>query len=66
MDLKLIKSLKEIRTPLAFLSLTIIVAEGLLYALIRSGSDTDKTIITIGMVVLPFFIIYIFIREAAP
>ncbi|MGD8779937.1 MAG: hypothetical protein PVH88_13365 [Ignavibacteria bacterium] len=60
MEVNVIKSLKEIRTPLAFLSLTVIATEGLLFSLIGKSSENDKTIITVGIVILPFFIIFIF------
>lgn len=60
MDANVIKSLKEIRTPLSFLSLVIIATEGLLYSLSSSGTEVHKTIITIGMVFLPFIVLFIF------
>jgi hypothetical protein len=34
--------LKEIRTPLAFISLVILVTELMLYALIKEGTETVK------------------------
>lgn len=60
MDVNIIKSLKEIRTPLSFLALAIIMTEALLYSLIESETDAHKTIITVGMVALPFVIIWVF------
>ena len=60
MDVNIIKSLKEIKTPLSFLALAIIMTEALLYSLIESGTDAQKTIITVGMVALPFMIIWVF------
>lgn len=66
MEVNVIKSLKEIKTPLSFLSLVIIATEGLLYSLIGSGTETQKTIITIGMVVLPFAILFTFYKLFKP
>lgn len=60
MEANLVRSLKEIRTPLSFLSLVILVTEGLLYSLVDSGTETQKTIITLGMVLLPFAVLVIF------
>ena len=60
MDINVIKSLKEIKTPLSFLSLAIIVTEGLLYSLIEKAEGLNLTLVTIGMVALPFFILVIF------
>lgn len=60
MGVNVIKSLKEIKTPLSFLALAILITEGLLYSLIESGTEFQKTIITIGMVALPFVIILVF------
>ena len=60
MDINVIKSLKEIRTPLAFLSLAIVAAEGFLYSLVDKVEGFNLTFITIGMVVFPFFILTIF------
>ena len=60
MDVNIVKGLKEIKTPLAFLSLSIIVTEGLLYSLINKGEGLDLTLLTAGMVLLPFAILLIF------
>ena len=53
MDVNIVKGLKEIKTPLAFLSLSIIVTEGLLYSLINKVEGLDLTLLTAGMVLLP-------------
>lgn len=60
MDSKLFKSISEIKTPIGFLCLTISVTEGLLFALIKTVEGFRTTIITVGMVMLPFFIVVIF------
>lgn len=60
MDASLIKSFKEIRTPLAFLSLALISTEGLLYALIDKVDGLNTTLLTIGMVLMPFVILLVF------
>lgn len=60
MEVNVIKSLKEIKTPLSFLAFVILVTEYLLYSLIESGTNAQKTIITIGMVALPFVTLWVF------
>ena len=60
MDPKLFKSIGEIKTPIGFLCLTILVTEALLFALIKTVAGVNTTIITVGMVTLPFFILGIF------
>lgn len=60
MDANVIKSLKEIKTPLAFLSLTIVATEGLLYLLIEKVDGVNLTLITIGMLLFPFAILFTF------
>ena len=60
MEVYVTKILKEIKTPLSFLALAIIVTESLLYFLVESGTESQKTIITIGMVTLPFVILLVF------
>jgi len=51
---KTITSLKEIRTPLSFLSLVVIVAEGILFYLMKKATGVDLTILILGCVLLPF------------
>lgn len=60
MDVNVLKNLKEIRTPLAFLSLVIIATEGLLYSLIGKADGADLTVLTISMALLPFACLGIF------
>jgi len=60
MDANVLRSINEIKTPLAFLCLAILAPEAVLFLLINSGSNIDRTIITSGMVALPFFTISIF------
>ena len=54
MDANALKSLKEIKTPLAFLSLVVLVAEGILLYLMKKATGTDLTILLVGCVLLPF------------
>lgn len=60
LDLNVIKNLKEIRTPLAFLSLVIIATEGLLYSLIGKANGTNLAVLTISMALLPFACLGVF------
>ena len=60
MDPKLLKSIGEIKTPIGFLCLTILMTEALLFALIKTVAGVNTTIITVGMVTLPFYILWIF------
>jgi len=43
MNPKAISALKEIRTPLAFLSLVVLVAEGILIYLAKKATGVDLT-----------------------
>ena len=54
MNANAIKSLKEIKTPLAFLSLTVLVAEAVLLYLMKKARGSDLTILLVGCVLLPF------------
>ena len=54
MNANAIKSLKEIRTPLAFLSLIVLVAEAVLLYLMKKATGSDLTILLVGCVLLPF------------
>ena len=50
----MITALKEIKTPLAFLSLVVLVAEAILLYLMKQAAGVDLTILTVGCVSLPF------------
>jgi hypothetical protein len=54
MNIKAISALKEIKTPLAFLSLVVLVAEGILLYLMKKATGFDLTILIIGCILLPF------------
>lgn len=54
MNSKTISALKEIKTPLAFLSLVVLVAEGILLYLMKKATGIDLTILIVGSVLLPF------------
>ena len=54
MNPKAISALKEIRTPLAFLSLVVLVAEGILIYLAKKATGVDLTVLIIGAILLPF------------
>ncbi len=54
MNPKTINALKEIKTPLAFLSLVVLVAEVILVYLSEKVTGTDLTILIVGCLLLPF------------
>jgi len=66
MDANVIKSLKEVRTPIAFLSLMIVMIEGALLFFGQKAEGTDFTIIVVGVIVLPFvclLVLYLMYRN---
>lgn len=57
---QLIQAANEIKTPLAFLSLIIIISEGILLYLISKADGTDLTILVIMIAVIPVASLIVF------
>lgn len=56
----MISAASEIKTPLSFLALTILITEGILFALVRNAEGFDFTILVIAMTLLPFAVLIVF------
>ena len=57
--------ISQVKTPLGLLTLMVLVAEGLLFALAKKATGTDFTIIVIGMIaVIPLVLLVLYLRPA--
>lgn len=54
MDVKVISAVKDIKTPIALLALVVVVAEGILVAILARAQGADFTLVIAGFVLLPF------------
>ncbi|MGD8358175.1 MAG: hypothetical protein PVG42_08970 [Lysobacterales bacterium] len=59
-DKDLVRAANEIKTPLAFLALAILVTESILVVLAGKAQGTNLTILVIACAALPFFLLFIF------